>query len=107
MCAKKWHSFGAAVTFVIDRSDTRFRVELRHFAYDRAGRRPKVKVVVHTRIVNAREAYVRAALVAAICLFTVTLSAQQPSYVPAQLQVAAVPPLPVLAVGGGEVLLEV
>jgi protein TonB len=58
-------------------------------------------------IVNAREACVRAAIVAAISLFTVTLSAQQPSYVPAQLQVAAVPPLPVLAVGGGEVLLEV
>jgi TonB family protein len=66
-----------------------------------------VKVVLHTMIVNAQEACVRAAIVAAISLFTVTLSAQQPSYAPAQLQVAAVPPLPVLAVGGGEVLLEV
>ena len=49
----------------------------------------------------------RAAIIAAIFLSAiVSLSAQQP-FSPAQLQSGAVPPLPVLAVGGGEVLLEV
>src|SRR5262249_39738527 len=47
-------------------------------------------------------------IVAAISLFVFAsaVSAQQ-SFTPAQLQVGAVPPLPALAVGGGEVLLEV
>jgi TonB family protein len=57
-------------------------------------------------VVDAREASVRTAIVVAISFFTVALSAQQ-SYSPAQLQTGAVPSLPVLAVGGGEVLLEV
>jgi outer membrane biosynthesis protein TonB len=51
---------------------------------------------------------VRASIVAAISLFVFasSLSAQEP-FTPAQLQVGAVPQLPVLTVGGGEVLLEV
>jgi len=58
--------------------------------------------------VDAREASVRASLVATISLllFASALSAQEP-FTAAQLQVGAVPELPVLAVGGGEVLLEV
>lgn len=50
----------------------------------------------------------RVSIVAAISLFVFAsaLSAQEP-FTPAQLQIGGVPQLPVLAVGGGEVLLEV
>lgn len=48
---------------------------------------------------------VRASLLVAICGVTVALSAQE-SFSPAQLQSGATPALPVMAVGGGEVLLE-
>ena len=47
----------------------------------------------------------RASLLIAICGVTVALSAQE-SFSPAQLQSGATPALPVMAVGGGEVLLE-
>ena len=49
----------------------------------------------------------RALFAAAISLFTVVALSAQESFSPAQLQSGAVPSLPVLAVGGGEVLLEV
>jgi TonB family protein len=48
---------------------------------------------------------VRASVLIAISVFTVTLSAQEP-FSPAQYQSGAVPVLPALAVGGGQVLLE-
>jgi TonB family protein len=48
---------------------------------------------------------VRALLLIAICGFAVAVSAQE-SFMPAQLQTGAAPALPVLAVGGGQVLLE-
>src|SRR5215510_10860499 len=47
----------------------------------------------------------RALLIVAISIFGVALSAQE-SFVPAQLQSGSAPALPVLAVGGGQVLLE-
>jgi len=48
---------------------------------------------------------VRASLLIAICGFAVALSAQESSS-PPQLQTGAAPAFPVIAVGGGEVLLE-
>ena len=47
----------------------------------------------------------RASLLIATCGFAVALSAQEP-FSPAQLQSGTPPALPVMAVGGGEVLLE-
>ena len=47
----------------------------------------------------------RASVLVAIACFTVSLSAQEP-FSPAQLQAGGVPALPVMAVGGGQVLLE-
>jgi TonB family protein len=48
---------------------------------------------------------VRALFLAVFLVFAVALSAQE-SFSPAQLQTGSVPPLPALAVGGGQVLLE-
>ena len=48
----------------------------------------------------------RASLMTAICLFAATVSAQD-SFAPAQLQSGTAPTLPAMAVGGGQVLLEV
>ena len=47
----------------------------------------------------------RASTLLAIACFAVSLSAQEP-FSPAQLQTGAAPALPVMAVGGGQVLLE-
>lgn len=48
----------------------------------------------------------RALLITAICLVAATVSAQEP-FASAQLQAGAAPALPAMAVGGGQVLLEV
>src|SRR4029077_17915439 len=59
----------------------------------------------HRRTWTTEEARVRASVLVAISVFTVAPSAQ-PSFSPARLQTGSVPPLPALAVGGGQVLLE-
>src|SRR3954469_1232154 len=48
----------------------------------------------------------RATILIAICSLAVSVSAQE-SFSPAQLQTGAAPALPAMAVGGGQVLLEV
>jgi outer membrane biosynthesis protein TonB len=83
---------------------------LRDFA-SRCGISLTIAPDVHQRIESRRrtwtteEARVRPLLLAAIAVFTVALSAQE-SFSPAQHQTGTASPLPAMAVGGGQVLLQ-
>jgi TonB family protein len=75
-----------------------------HFSYDHS--EPSDTLAARVVGESAKGDDVRTSVLMAICAFGVSLSAQE-SFAPAQYQSGSVPSLPVMAVGGGQVMLEV